>query len=245
MRDFPRRAAIGAFWLLVWQLAAMAVDNSILLAGPAAVLRSLGGMALRGEFWLALATSLLRIGGGFFLGFLAAALLALPAHRFPGVRALLAPPVALMKTVPVASFVILLLIWTSSRYLSTAISFLVVLPQLYLSLLAGLESADRRLLEMARVFRVPGRRRFWYLYRPALAPHLLSACRVALGMCWKSGVAAEVIGVPAHTIGEGFYLSKVNLDIPGLLAWTAALLCLSWLFERAVLCLLGRFFRLR
>ena len=243
MKGTARRLAIGALWLLVWQLAAMAVDSAILLAGPAEVLRALGGLAVRGSFWAALATSLVRIGGGFLLAFLAAALLAWGACFLPLVRELLAVPMAVMKTVPVASFVILLLIWTSSRYLSTAIAFLVVLPQLYFSLLAGLESVDRRLLEAARVFQVPDPRRFWYLYRPALAGYLTSGCQVALGMCWKSGVAAEVIGVPAGTIGEGFYLSKVNLDTAGLLAWTAALLCLSWLAERLVLRLLRRFFR--
>ena len=135
--------------------------------------------------------------------------------------------VSLLLTIALVAAVILLLL-------------LVVLPQLYLALLSGLQSADVRLLELAEVFHVPLGRRLWYIHRPALAPQLRSACRLALGMCWKSGVAAEVIGVPAHTIGEGFYMAKISLDTPGLLAWTAALLAVSWLFQRLVLALLER-----
>lgn len=216
------------FWLAVWQAGAWALHNPILLAGPAETVRALLALLPQKDFYLALGTSLLRIGGGFFLAALAALVLALPAWRWEMVRVLLSPVMTLLTTVPVTAFVILLLIWTSSRYLSTAVSFLVVLPQLYLGLLAGLGCAGARLLEMAEVFRVPLGRRLWYIHRPALAPHLLSACKLALGMCWKSGVAAEVIGVPAHTIGEGFYMAKITLDTAGLFAWTAALVAVSW-----------------
>ncbi len=234
------KLAAVLFWLVLWQGLAMALHNAILLASPLEVLVALLALLPEKGFYLALGTSLLRIGSGFFLGTGAAAVLALLAWRAPPVRTLLAPLIALLTTVPIAAFIILLLIWTSSKYLSAAVSFLVVLPQLYLALLSGLQSADVRLLELAEVFHVPLGRRLWYIHRPALAPQLRSACRLALGMCWKSGVAAEVIGVPAHTIGEGFYMAKISLDTPGLLAWTAALLAVSWFFQRLVLALLER-----
>ena len=234
------KIAAVLFWLVLWQGAALALHNPILLAGPAETAQALANLAGQEAFYLALGTSLLRIGGGFFLGAAAAAALALAAWRWEAVRVLLEPLLSALTTVPIAAFVILLLIWTSSRYLSAAISFLVVLPPLYLALLSGLRSTDARLTEMADLFRVPLGRRLWYIHRPALAPQFLSACRLALGLCWKSGVAAEVIGVPAHTIGEGFYMAKISLDTPSLLAWTAALAVLSWLFQRLVLAVLRR-----
>ena len=243
MKSNIRRAAILAFWLLLWQAAALVIDNQILLPGPIAVFRALLGLLPTGNFWLSLLTSLLRIGGGFLLAFAVAAFLAALSFTLPLFRELLKPLVAAAKTVPIASFVILLLIWTSSRYLSTAISFLVVLPQLYEAMLAGLAAADQQLLEAAEVLRIPALRRFWFIYRPTLRGYLTAACSTALGMCWKSGVAAEVIGVPTGTIGEGFYLAKINVDIPSLLAWTVAMLCLSQLFEKLIMFLLHRFFR--
>ena len=50
------------------------------------------------------------------------------------------------------------------------ISFLIVFPNVYVNTIAGLKSADRKLLEMARVFGMSRGRKLFYLYRPALLP---------------------------------------------------------------------------
>lgn len=148
---------------------------------------------------------------------------------------MLSPVVTLIKTIPVASFVILALLWTGAEHLASVISFLVVFPMIYLNTRAGLESADVRLLEMAQVFHVRPLPKIWHIYRPALAPFLLNACRVALGMCWKSGVAAEVIGTPDHSIGEKLYMAKIFFSTDELFAWTAMVILLSFLFEKLIL----------
>lgn len=110
----------------------------------------------------------------------------------------------------------------------------------YLNTLSGLSAADEKLLEMAQVFRA-GRIRVWrYIYVPALLPYLYSCFRTALGMAWKSGVAAELIGQPRHTIGGNLYEAKIFLDTPSLFAWTFTIIAASMLFERTVLFLLGR-----
>ena len=150
------------------------------------------------------------------------------------------PPVQLMKTVPVASFVILALIWTGSKNLSVFISFLVVYPMIHVNTKAGLISADRELLEMAEVFHIPFIRRALYIYRTALYPYLKSACRTALGMGFKSGIAAEVIGVPDGSIGEGLYLAKIYLSTAELFAWTVAIILVSSLFEKGFLWILKK-----
>lgn len=156
---------------------------------------------------------------------------------------ILSPVMTLMKAVPMASFAVLLLIWWGSSFLAVAVCFMVVLPNLYLNILEGLKSTDVRMLEMARVFRLPLRNRFFYIYRPALKPFLYSGLKLSLGMCWKSGVAAEVIGTPDFSIGERLYLSKVYLDTAGIFAWTAVVILMSVLFEKAVMWLLERFLR--
>ena len=148
-----------------------------------------------------------------------------------------------MKTVPIASFVILALIWTGSRNLSVFISFLVVYPMIHVNTKAGLLSTDPELLEMASVFHIPLIRRVWYLYRGALYPYLKSACRTALGMGFKSGIAAEVIGVPDGSIGEGLYLAKIYLSTAELFAWTFMIIVVSTLFEKLFLWILKKFAR--
>ena len=224
-----------AFWLLVWQLLAMAVGQEILLASPARVLARLGALAVTADFWRSILHSMLRIGGGFLLGTFAGTALALMSARFEWVRSLLSPLMRAVKSVPVASFIILALVWVSSKHLAVLIVFLMVLPVIYANVLSGLERLDPKLEEVARVFRLPRLKRALRVELPQLMPDFLTGCRLALGLCWKAGTAAEVIGMPRGSIGERLQQAKVYLDTPDLFAWTVVILILSLIFERAAL----------
>ena len=235
-----RSVMIILFWLVLWQAAAWMIHNNILLVGPAEVLLALASLFWEGSFWLSLAASFTKISLGFLGAFFLGILVGAAAFVFPFLQDVLQPVIAFLKSVPVASFVILALIWAGSENLSVLIAFLVVFPILYVNTIAGLSSTDQKLLEMAQVFSITGWRKIRCLYWPALLPYLTSACRTALGMSWKSGVAAEVIGVPDNTIGEGLYMSKIYLDTPGLFAWTLVIILVSGLFEHLFLFLLSQ-----
>ncbi len=239
---FIRKCGILAGWLAVWFGLAVLVDNRILLVTPIEAFRTLTDMLGRGSFYFTLGSSLLRIGMGFMTGFGAAVLLAVGSRRHALLEEALSPLMNLIKTIPVASFVVMLLIWAGPSFLSSAVSFLVVLPNIYMNTLEGLKSTDPQLLDMARVFRLPFWNRFFYIYRPALKPFLYGSLKVSLGMCWKSGVAAEVIGTPDYSIGEQMYLSKVYLDTAGLFAWTAVVILFSVIFEKMIMLLADKFF---
>ena len=143
-----------------------------------------------------------------------------------------------IKATPVASFIILVLIWLPSRHLSIFISLLMVTPIIYSNTLAGIGNMDQKLLEMADVFEVPFRRRLRYFHIPQVLPFFRSACAVSLGLRWKAGVAAEVIGLPQGSIGERLYQAKIYLETPELLAWTLVIILISMGFEKLFLCLL-------
>ncbi|MCR4883590.1 MAG: ABC transporter permease subunit, partial [Clostridiales bacterium] len=157
------------------------------------------------------------------------------SSRFRIVRELFSPLVLTIRTVPVASFIILALIWFSSRNLSILISFLMVLPIIYTGVLTGIGERDRGLMEMARVFHVRRMRRFLMIDLPGVYPYFHAACKTALGLSWKSGIAAEVIGMPRGSIGEHMQQAKVYLDTPSLFAWTVVIVLVSLLCERLVL----------
>lgn len=237
-RPSPLRLWAVLFWLLVWQLGSMALDSQILLVSPVQVLLRLARLLPTVSFWSAVAFSFCRIAGGFLLATASGILLAALSARFRRVEELLAPAVLTIKSVPVASFIILALIWFSSRNLAVLISFLMVLPVIYTNVLGGIRAADRELLEMAQVFRIPAPRRIRYVYIPQVLPFFRSACGVALGLCWKSGIAAEVIGMPDGSIGERLQQAKVYLDTPDLFAWTFVIVCVSLAFEKGFLALL-------
>ena len=234
-----RILAVG-FWLAVWQIAAMAIGREVFLVSPVQALRTLVQLLPQAAFWQRVAFSSGRILLGFGLGVLASVVLAVCAARWPAADVLLAPVMQLVKATPVASFIILALVWVRGSSLSVLISFLMVLPVLYGAVRTGLASADVQLLEMAKVFRLPLGRRLRAIWLPAVLPAFRQGCSVALGICWKSGVAAEVIGLPNGSIGDALYRAKITLSTGELFAWTFVIILLSAGFEKLFLLALDK-----
>lgn len=238
--DWSRKTAILLFWLILWQGLSLAIHNHILLVGPLETLKALSEQITSPAFWQAIWFSFIRIGLGFFMAFLAGLLTGSLAFCRPFFGELLSPAIQLMKSVPVASFVILALIWTGSKNLSVFISFIVVYPVIHVNTLAGLSHTDKALLEMARVFRVPVWKQAVHIYRLSLYPYLESGLKTALGMGFKSGIAAEVIGVPDGSIGEGLYMAKIYLSTAELFAWTFTIIIVSTMFEHLFLLIMRK-----
>ena len=235
-----RRVGAVVFWLAVWQCAAMAVGQEVFLVSPLQALHTLLGLLPRKEFWQRVCFSSGRILLGFALGTGVSAVLAAAAESCPAAETLLAPVMQLVKATPVASFIILALVWVRGSSLSVLISFLMVLPVMYSAVRTGIESADPQLLEMAQVFSLPLGRRLRAVWLPAVLPAFRQGCSVALGICWKSGVAAEVIGLPDGSIGDALYRAKITLSTGELFAWTFVIILLSVGFEKLFLALLRR-----
>ncbi len=216
-------------------LAAAVPGGALLLASPLQAALRLLELLPSTAFWRAVGNSSARIFGGFLMACALGTLLAALAAGRPWLQDLLAPPVAAVKAAPVASFIILALVWLDAESLSRFISALMVFPPVYLNVLAGLRETDPKLLELARVYRIPLGRRIWGIYAPQALPYFRSASSLALGLCWKAGTAAEVIGLPPGTIGERLYTAKIYLQTPDLFAWTAVILALAAVFERLFL----------
>ena len=224
-KQFFRRLLAVAFWLAVWQAAAMAIGQEVFLVSPVQALRTLVQLLPRADFWQRVCFSSGRILLGFVLGAVVSVVLAVCAARWSAADALLAPVMQLVKATPVASFIILALVWVRGSALSVLISF------------AG---ADVQLLEMAEVFHLPAGRRLRAVWLPAVLPAFRQGCSVALGICWKSGVAAEVIGLPNGSIGDALYRAKITLSTGELFAWTFVIILLSAGFEKLFLLALDK-----
>lgn len=235
-----RKALVALFWLVLWQVIATLVNKPVLFASPAQTVKALLLLLPKKTFWQAAVSSLLRIAAGFFLALILGLLVGVAAWRWAPLRSLLSALLTFLKSVPVASFIILILVWFGSGSLTVIVSAIIVFPLIYFATVNGLSSADRSLLEMARVFRVNSLRTVMSIYRPAVMPYLLNACSSALGMCWKAGIAAEVIGTPLHSIGAQMYDAKLYMDTAALFAWTAVIIFLSLLFEKLVIRLLRK-----
>lgn len=228
----------AVFWLGIWEILARITGSSLLLPSPFLVLHSFTEVIGKPGFLRIVSYSLTRIWAGFFVAFFAALSMGMAAYRITIVRVLLQPVVTGMKSIPIAAFIILALIWIGPSYLTVLTSVMVTFPVIYINTIEGLDNRDLSLLEMASVFRFSFWKRLFYLNLTALYPFLLSGAKASIGMCWKSGIAAEVIGIPRHSIGEQFYNAKLYLNTTELFAWTVIVVALSICSEKIFIFLL-------
>ena len=221
--------------ILLWHLLAMKLDQKLLLAAPVDVAKTLGVLVKSQEFYSAVAYSMGRILFGLLIGAAVGTACALLAGRWHFMEVFFWPYFSAMKATPVASVVILCLVWLSSRRLSVFIVFLVVTPVIYTNILAGIKNLDLKMKDMARVFGINGLRRLLYVYLPELKTYIIAAFTLATGMAFKAGIAAEVIGTPGGSVGKMLYNAKVYLETPELFAWTLVIIVLSVVVEQVIL----------
>ncbi len=236
-----KQILIVAFWLLVWQIAAWAVGNGILLAGPLDAAMALAAGIVTPAFWSAVGFSFARILAGFAIAFALALGLGCASWKSALFRDVLHPLVTFMKSVPVVCIIVLLLVWTGAANVSVIAVAPMVFPPVYFACLEGLQQTSDDMRQMLDVFGVRTGWRVRYYYLSAVMPYIASASKVVVGIAWKSGIAAEVIGIPTGSIGAGIYSAKIGLSTADLFAWTFAVVALSALCEKLFLKLLGRF----
>ena len=226
--------APAVFWLGLWQLAAMAVGQSLLLPSPLEVGARLWELLGTGLFWLSALATLFRIVAGTVIGVAAGAALAVLTHVSRAADALLSPAVRVLRAAPVVSFIVLIILWAGSDTVPVIICAMIVAPVVWENLRTGLASPSPELLEMAAAYRMGALRRARYIYLPAALPYLRSGVLSSIGLAWKSGVAAEVLCTPRRALGSQIYWSKLYLEIPSLFAWTAVVAALSLAVESLV-----------
>lgn len=238
MKAVAAAGAVAAFWLAVWVLVAALVAQPLILPGPGAVALALLRLVCDGGTWAILAGSGARILGGLALAAVCGGVLAGASVRSRTFARLVAPALSFVKATPVACVVVLLLIWLGSVRVSIAAVFLMALPGVYFSLVEGLAQVDKPLEQMLRLHGVRGWRLFCaHTWREVL-PFVLSCAKAVIGMSWKAGVAAELIGMATGTVGERIYQAKLLIETADLLAWTVLVVAASWACERVLVWLL-------
>lgn len=219
-------------WIFIWHILAKNINKEVFLPTPAKVINVLINDLLPSTtFRLSIMSSLKNIAFGFIIGMTAGLICSIFASFSIFTEALIWLPIKIIKSVPVASFVILALLWIDSKDLAIFIPAMVVLPNVYINTLTGIKETSQKLLDMARIFNIPFAKRIFSIYIPNTLPYFLSACSIAVGMAWKAGVAAEIIGLTKNTIGNEVYKAKLYFLTPELFAWTIVIILLSIICE--------------
>ena len=243
MKPTPKRiirlVLAVAFWIALWAFAAHRVGKPLLFPSPAAVVRKLWEMLGTTSFYRITARSLWNVTSGILIAMLGGSVLAVLTSRLSLLRDLLLPIMTVIKTTPVASFIILALIWIGSARVPTFITVLIVLPIVWTNLDVGFSKIDPQLTELTRVYRFSAWRRLKILTVPSLKPYFVSACRTSIGLAWKAGIAAEIIAMPFGSVGMMIGEAKLYIMTTDMYAWTLTVILLSLFIEFVFSALLG------
>ncbi len=226
-----KAALVAAFWIGIWYFISLYVNREILVPSPQKTLETFISLFATEKFRTSLVKSLLRILTGFLLALVFGCIGAVLSYRFRFFEELFAPLLNLVRAVPVASFIILALVWIKTNSLPVFISFFMVLPIIWDNMLHGMRGVDTAALEAAAVDGAGKWRQIFYIVLPNLAPAFLSSAVTGLGFAWKSGIAAEVICRPPESLGNMLASAKNYLESAEVFAITATVIVLSLIFE--------------
>lgn len=236
---------VTLFWLAVWTFISFQINSKLLFPAPLDVLKALAELSLTSDFWITAAHSLLRVVSGILISIVIGSVLAVITELSSILRAVLSPALGIIKATPVASFIILALLWIDRNTLPLYITALIVVPIVWSNVSEGIRSVDKELVAVCKIYKFSPTKKITKLYVPSVAPFFMAACKSSLGMAWKAGISAEVLSTPKYAIGTELYFSKTYLETPTLFAWSAVIIILSIIIEKLfvwILSLLGKRF---
>lgn len=231
---------VAVFWLGIWQIISMAVAQELLVPAPLAVAATMWRMMHTVPFWKATGLSLWRITVGFLVSAVVGSIAAVLTTRYRLADTLLTPVLRIVRAAPIASFIILALVWIKTESLPSFISFFMVVPVVWANVEKGIRQTDAELLEMAQVYRFSRFKTLIHIRIPSIMPYFLAACTTGIGFAWKSGIAAEVICRPDFSIGKQMQEAKIYLETPEVFAWTITVVVLSMLLENGLVAAVRR-----
>ncbi len=214
--------------------------GAYVLPSPAAVLAGLREIAASGELWTHTGASLYRIALGFGASLAAALLLGLAAFLSRAARGVIHDLLAILNATSVFVWIVLALIWFGlSDWAPIFTTFMITLPVLASNIVEGIESVDRRLLEMGDVYRLSGWQQFAAIVVPSTVPHLVAGLKVGFGLALKVSVVAEIFGVTSG-IGYIINVSREVLATRMVFAWALVMIAIMLVTDRLVFDSLSR-----
>ena len=229
------------FWCLVWEILAGLIGHSFILPGIGKTLKALGSLITQKDFYLSVFLTLIRVIIGLILGIIVGTLLAVLCYRVKPINYLFSPLITIIKSTPVASFIVVLWIMMSADALSVFIAFLMVMPIIWQNVTDGYLAVDKGLNEVCEVYNFSPSKRFRLLIFPTLKRYLIPGIITASGLAWKAEIAAEIIAYTKHSIGQGINDAKSELNTPSVFAWTVVIILFSIVLEKLTKYVLRRF----
>ena len=166
-----------------------------LMPPPSVLWHAAVALARSGELWTHVAATMTRIGLGFLFGALAGTLVGVLTGASRFLRQLLDPSIQALRAIPSLAWVPLFILWLGIFETSKlALIAMGVFFPVYLGVLSAIESVDRKLVEVGRVFGLSSTGIALRITGPAVLPSWFAALRTGLGLGFMFVVAAELMG---------------------------------------------------
>lgn len=219
---------------LVWFAGSAIMDNPLLLPGPIAVFSAFGNIITEETGLLAIGMTLLRLALAMGVALVSGLFLGVWAGLKPAVGVFLRPLVTVLRTVPVISIVVIILIVAGFEKTPYVITFLMIFPLFFQGISEGVSAIDPELVD---VYKLEDNRFFTGLrhcYLPLIQNHIKTALLQSAGLGIKVLVMAEFLAQTRNSIGNQLYLAKVNLEYDRVFAWTILLIIVAVILESLI-----------
>lgn len=164
--------------------------------------------------------TLIRLLTGLSLGLILSIIVTLIVSRFKVLEEMLFPVVQFLQVIPPISWLVLAILWLGINgkpaIFIVAISIFCIMT---ISLVNAVKNIDKKLLEIATVFKLGRIKKWRHIIFPSLYPAFENSFMICLGISVKLIVMAEVLTIN-EGIGGGISSARVNLETEGVIAWT-------------------------
>lgn len=181
---------------VAWELTVrMGIAPGRLMPPPSRLLQTAWALAQSGDLRTHVTATMIRVAAGFVIGAVAGTVLGMLNGASTWAMRLLDPSIQALRAVPSIAWVPLFILWLGIFETSKlALIALGVFFPVYLGLLSAIQSVDRKLIEVGRVFGLSRTGIALRITWPAVMPTWIAALRTGLGLGFMFVVAAELMG---------------------------------------------------
>ena len=223
----------------IWQALSYLVNSELILPDFFAVAESFATLFTDKTFYLALVASFCRVLAAFFLSAAAGLVLGVLCGLSPAVQQLLSFPISFIRSTPVVSLILIAVFWFRTTTIPVFAAFLMAVPVIISSVSQGILNTSQKLLDMAQVYGFSKKQKLLYIYFESLRPFFTGSLISSFGMCWKVVAAGEVLVFPREGLGTLLQSARIHLETQRVMALTACIVVLSFIFERILSFLLS------
>ena len=219
--------------LLIWEIAALLI-NSDVMPSPKTVLIIFYDEMIYGEMLYHLGVTLWRVILAFTIAMLVGTGLGIAMGSKKNLNIMLDGWHILLLNTPALVIIILCYVWFGLNEIAaiTAVA-LNKIPNVLVTIREGTRAIDRKILEVADVFKVSYKKKFFNFFLPQLYPFIMAAARGGISLIWKIVLVVELLG---RSNGIGYKLNEFfNLfDIASLFAYTLSFVTIMIIVEYSI-----------